>query len=117
MSYDYCSCDSFSYPYSERFPVAKKEHKCGECARKIQPGEKYWYAAGLCEGDWFDAKVCSLCRAMYDFVKAHVPCLCISFGNQHEELLACAEEAGREAPGLYFGTLRRLVKIRAARDP
>lgn len=111
MSYDYCYCDSYSYPYSEERRKAKKEHKCGECGRTIKPGEKYWYATGLCEGDWFDAKVCAQCEDMYNFVKAHVPCLCVSFGNQHGELIACAGKAGREAPGLYFGTLRRYVRV------
>ena len=115
MSYDYCSCDGYAYPYSEATRKAKKEHKCGECCRTIKPGEKYWYATGLFEGDWFEAKVCPDCEAMYLFVKAHVPCLCVSFGNQHEELLDCAREAGHEAPGLYFGTLRRYVKIKRAR--
>ena len=117
MSYDYCSCDSYAYPYrEERDRKARKPHKCGECGSAIKPGESYWYATGRCEGDWFDAKVCQRCTALYDWVKAHVPCLCTSFGNMLEELLMCAEEAGRDAPGLHFGALRRYSRIYKHKD-
>jgi hypothetical protein len=109
MSYDYCSCDSVSYPYSEATRKAKKEHVCGECSGKIKPGEKYWYATGLCEGEWFDAKVCAACEEMYLFVKAHVPCLCVSFGNQHEELLACARGSWTRGAGAL---LRNAAAVR-----
>lgn len=109
--FDFCSCDSYAYQYREERRTARKEHLCGECGSKIAPGTRYWYATGRCEGDWFDARVCPRCEALYNWVKAHVPCLCVSFGNMTEELLACAEEAGHQAPGLYFGALRRKVLI------
>lgn len=110
--FDACYCDSYSYPYrEERDRKARKAHKCGECSASIQPGERYWYATGRCEGEWFDAKVCARCTALYDYLKAHVPCLCVSFGNMIEELMELADEASHEAPGLWFGACRRKVMI------
>lgn len=43
------------------YRVARKIHACGECWRKITPGERYANAAGLTEGTWWHAKMCIHC--------------------------------------------------------
>jgi hypothetical protein len=63
---------------------------------------------GRCEGDWWSGKVCSRCWNTLEFVKAHIPCVCVSFGNMYEELLEICKEASHEAPGLLFGFYRRM---------
>jgi hypothetical protein len=46
---------------SSETPVARKEHKCCECHRVIQKGEKYERYASLCEGSWDTYKTCWDC--------------------------------------------------------
>jgi hypothetical protein len=40
---------------------AAKEHKCCECDKIIAKGERYEYASGKCEGEFWDAKTCLIC--------------------------------------------------------
>lgn len=40
---------------------ALKAHKCCECDKPIQYGERYEYASGKCEGDFWTAKTCLVC--------------------------------------------------------
>lgn len=44
--------------------TAKKEHKCGICQKKIQPGEKYREYAGKYDGDFYYGKECEPCQAI-----------------------------------------------------
>jgi hypothetical protein len=38
--------DSYCEFFQDRAPVARKRHKCGECFRMIEPGERYRYVSG-----------------------------------------------------------------------
>lgn len=109
MSLDFaCSCDTYSYPYHEDVHTARKEHKCYDCGRKIAPGEWYVAVGGKCEGEWWEGKECSHCWSAMEWVKAHVPCLCVEFGNMREMLIEICREAQPQAPGLLFGLYRRM---------
>ena len=46
-------------------PVAKREHRCDECRRAIQPGESYLREGGLSYdgGGWETYKTCRHCDA------------------------------------------------------
>jgi hypothetical protein len=112
-----CVCDSYSYPYHERVRTAKKEHKCYDCGRRILPGEWYVAVGGLCEGYWWNGKECKNCWSALEWIKAHIPCVCVSYGNMYDELVEIAREAQPQAPGLLFGLYRRLSGTRAMRDP
>lgn len=48
---------------TERERTARKAHRCGECWRVIQVGERYVGAAGKSEGDFWSAKQCAHCHA------------------------------------------------------
>ena len=111
-----CYCD-YDPPtvYSVRQHVARKEHRCSECGRVIRPGERYDCAFGIWGGRGDTFKTCQHCRALYDWVKAHVPCLCGLHGNQIEECIATAQHWAHQAPGLLFGAYRRQVLIHRAR--
>lgn len=118
MDFDFaCSCDSYSYPYFERKRKARKEHACYDCSYKIQPGEPYTAVGGLCEGEWWHGAICSRCMSLLEWVKAHIPCVCVSFGNMREELTEICQEASREAPGLLFGFYRRMLQSRSPAAP
>lgn len=42
---------------------ARKEHRCGECGRTIEPGESYWILGGVAEGTIYRTKTCAHCKA------------------------------------------------------
>ena len=56
------NADGYPEFLSQYHPVAKKTHRCGECHRCIAPGEKYRYAAGKQDGDFWTAKICAHCE-------------------------------------------------------
>lgn len=69
MSEQPCSCiyvdDSYSPEFiNERTPVARIEHKCGECDRIIKPGEKYESATGCWDGEVSTHKTCTDCLSV-----------------------------------------------------
>lgn len=117
MSYD-CFCD-YDPPsvFNETAPVARKEHRCTECGRAIQRGEKYQCAWGIWDGMAETFKTCPRCLALRDYVKAHVPCLCLGFGRLHDDCMEAARGYAHEAPGLLFGAYRRLVLVQRAPRP
>ncbi len=111
MDFDFaCDCDTYSYPFFERQRKAKKEHACYDCSHKIQPGEQYTAVGGKCEGEWWSGCICSQCWSLLQWVKAHIPCVCVSYGNMREELLEICQEASPQAPGLLFGLYRRMLR-------
>ena len=110
-----CYCDyerpDFYFRSAHRARVA---HKCYECGARILPGELYEVARGKWDGDFDQFKTCCRCLALREWVVAHVPCSCWSHGNMREDVLIDAEHWGMQAPGLWFGALRREVAIRRA---
>jgi hypothetical protein len=50
--------------FDERFPKARKEHRCCECGEAIQPGETYEYVKGCWDGEFSVYKTCMTCRAI-----------------------------------------------------
>ena len=58
--YEHAEC------YSNREVIARKEHKCCECGKKISPSQKYHYITGKWEGEWADYKMCNICDEISD---------------------------------------------------
>lgn len=59
-------CDE-PFEFSVRtFPVARKEHKCSECNKVIQRGEKYERVVGKYDGDIEAFKTCLVCAEIAD---------------------------------------------------
>lgn len=58
-----CMADGYAEFCAVRERRAAKEHRCEECGRTIPVGERYSYASGKFEGDFFDAKQCVHCAA------------------------------------------------------
>ena len=46
---------------SVKRPTARKPHRCDECRRTIEPGEKYERTAAVWEGDFFTNVACAHC--------------------------------------------------------
>ena len=108
-----CVCD-YEQPIwsSQRILTARKPHRCEECRRAIQPGERYEYCAGMWQRGTVERfKVCSRCLALREYVKEAVPCLCWAYGNIIDDCIEAAREYAHELPGLLFGAYRREVAI------
>ena len=75
--------------HRELWPKARKRHKCCECRKTIQPGEKYQLIEGLWDGDCWDRfKTCAECAEMRDNAWRHVS-EAVPFGGL---IRACAED-------------------------
>lgn len=117
-SYDaFCECDIDGYSsfYSSAIRKARKQHQCSECFSIILPGESYEYASGKQEGEMWDAKTCSTCLELVNYIKAHVPCYCRMHGDLFEDRLRSLVEEATQTPGFAFGILRRVVACNARR--
>lgn len=111
-----CVCD-YDPPssYVPRMQTARKYHECSECKSLIQKGERYEYVFGVWDGRYAHFKTCPTCLALRDWVKAHVPCFCWSHGNMRSDAIETADWYAPQAPGLMFGTYRRVVAIKRRR--
>lgn len=53
--------------FEEKYPTARKEHKCYECGATIRVNEKYHFAKGCWDGKWEQFKTCLICNDLrYD---------------------------------------------------
>lgn len=116
MSGDYCGCDDPAEVYCAARHKARKVHRCDECSAQIQSGETYERTFMIFEGEAVVYRTCAPCLALRDFVTAHVPCFCVCHGNMIEDAVGAADYYGHEAPGLYFGALRRQLLIEKRRE-
>ena len=105
-----CWCDwEPAGVYAASIHTARVAHKCYECRRTIEAGQRYERVAMLFEGRWSTYKTCGRCVSMRAWVQAHVPCLCFTHGNTVDECFEAAREYAHEAPGLLFGAWRRYI--------
>jgi hypothetical protein len=86
---------------------ARKEHRCGECGRAIQPGEIYLYAFLVIEGFGCSFKTCAHCRVAEEWLSANCG------GWVYEEVLEEIEEHGVEYPALAERLKAFAQKMRA----
>lgn len=110
-----CYCDYESptvYRRSEH--TAAKAHKCYECHRQINPGERYERVFAIWDGDANNVCTCRHCLALREWVVAHVPCSCRAHGNMLDDLRNDVEAYWHEAPGLLMGWLRRRAALKRA---
>lgn len=113
MSACYCDYDA-PVLYKAARRNARKEHRCGECSRRIVPGETYEDAQGMMPGgDFYYAKTCSHCLDIRQYVQNSVPCFCWAHGSMEEDAenaIADAYYRARdEVKGLWFAVGRLVV--------
>ncbi|NOV25928.1 hypothetical protein E5S69_20715 [Cupriavidus necator] len=110
-----CFCD-YDAPefYVQATHKARKAHRCNECRRQIKAGENYERASGKWDGQVDFFKTCEHCVSIRQWVKAHVPCACLSHGNLIEDAIEYGRAYAHEAPGFLFGIHRRRAQARRA---
>lgn len=89
--------------------TARKPHRCSDCQRTIQPGERYEWGKWLYDGVWSGAKQCVHCRAAG--VWLHHKC----GGYLWTEILEELEEHWRDEPSLRTFKLAKLICLMRCR--
>ena len=64
------TCDDYARVFTKVERTARVEHKCGECGRKIEPGERYEAFRALSATDdyWWSTKTCEHCLAAREWL-------------------------------------------------
>jgi len=65
-------CDDADYSYSvqsERFPRARKEHRCYACREPIRIGDKYAYSVAIGQEGFDSYKHCLRCYTMLEAIQ------------------------------------------------
>lgn len=59
-----CMIDDAEPIYPKRItqPKARKEHKCCECGRPIEIGERHEHVSGICDRRMFSERTCEGCQ-------------------------------------------------------
>ncbi len=84
-----CECDDDGPAlFKEDMVKAKKQHKCCECCKPINPGDVYEYAFGVWGGDAGSFHTCEKCSDLRQSLIAAG--FCLAFGELqygHQEYL------------------------------
>jgi DNA-directed RNA polymerase subunit RPC12/RpoP len=56
--------------WKSQYHIARKEHVCEYCNKKILVGEKYSRESGMYEGEFNDYCLCDRCRNIISYVKS-----------------------------------------------
>jgi hypothetical protein len=103
-----CSCDydgDYSSFSEQEIRKARKTHKCCECRAIIAPGQKYEYARGMYDHEFWTAKTCIPCtnirrdygcNAPYGELREYVE-ECLGFDYVTGEFCSWAEEEDSDA--------------------
>lgn len=111
-----CYCDyEPAQLYSETRPIARKEHKCCECGRKIRPGERYERVYGIWDNGPETYKTCVYCLGLRDTAESRLDCLCWQHGNMLEDVIEAIRDTAYAIPGLAMAAGRWIVEGRRDR--
>lgn len=107
-----CDCDYGEPPEFCRVarPVARKSHRCGECSRVIEAGERYENICGKWEGVIDTCKTCVFCLALRDYLEGRLHCFCWTYSNLLEDAVQTVRDIRDEYPGLAMATGRLIVE-------
>jgi hypothetical protein len=75
-------------------PKARKPHKCSECHRIIQPGEKYERFSGKFDGSLFCLKTCLQCAEIRDAFNCDGGAIVDGLWSEMEDLVFPAMTTG-----------------------
>lgn len=109
-----CSCD-YDPPvfYHAARPLARVSHKCHECERTIQPGERYERVRAMWEDEPVTLKTCVYCLAMRDLVDCRAECFCWAHGNLVVDIKCLTDELP-DGTGLRMAVGRIVIERKRA---
>lgn len=103
----YCDYDPVDAYWASR-PIARKSHRCDECSRTIQPGERYERVRGIWSGFPAVFKTCVWCLAARDLVTSSLQCFCWSHQSLTEDISNVLQDT--KVPGLKMAVGRLAVE-------
>jgi len=81
-------CEQRGPDVYELKPVkARKSHRCCECQKAIAPGQHYWKAKGLWEGEWSAFSTCPECQNLWNHLES-MGWECPSHGGLRDEIFS-----------------------------
>ena len=112
----YCDYDGPEF-LNKQERVARKGHRCCECYRTIQPGERYTHATGRWDGTFSTFKRCGNCSAVQQALQERLPCYCWYWGGLYEDegLPEYLNDLRRAETGDYFAVMRLIVAAKRAK--
>lgn len=104
------TADGLSIALHEEHRTARKEHRCTECRRMIQPGEQYLNEGTLFEGRIDTFKTCSHCQVVRQWLTKECGGWCYS--GLPEDIQAHAQDGwyGKGVAMLAAGISRQWTK-------
>lgn len=106
-----CSCnfsataDGYSAILSDKVRTARKTHRCRECNRPIQPGEKYRVEKTLFDGSVGTVKTCMDCNS----IRTHL-CEYYYYGEVRELVRNSVADMGGEVPERCISPLTPIAR-------
>ena len=104
----------------ERFPTARKRHRCCECRGFVEPFDIYQHVSGMWDGDFNTFKTCPHCLQARDFYIEDLGSrdfrdpddgqFC--FGQLFEDMREAADESNLYGTGLKFRAYRYIIEAR-----
>lgn len=110
-----CWCD-YDLPalFRESRPIARIEHRCSECGRAIQPGERYERVVGVWDRLFSTYRTCVYCLAIRDMMQQRLTCFCYCYTDVREAVTNTLMEEWHRFPGLAFAIGR--IEVERVRD-
>jgi hypothetical protein len=111
----YCDYDAPEF-FREVTPRAVFKHKCSECGRVIQKGERYKRILGKWDGHFSTFNRCHHCDSVATELAARIPCYCDMYGGlwDGDRLLDYMADLREAGTGDYFAVGRLMVAARRA---
>lgn len=79
-----------------RYPIAQKVHLCDWCGKCIDIGEKYYYYAGTCHGEFSTLKYHLICEKVIDGVLVSEGMSSYELSELQDIYHDCYEQRGSE---------------------
>lgn len=112
-SIDYCDARDRVHTTTHR--RARKQHKCEECGRRIEAGERYRYTSGIdSDGFAFSHKLCSHCDVVAEWLVVNCGGWVRGGDELYEDIRSHGEDCRRfDLYRLAAGMRHQWVRIRS----
>lgn len=88
--------EGHTHMFNNQHRTARKDHKCGECWRTINKGEKYYATSGVGEDGFFSTKTCSHCKIAQEWLTKQCRGFC--YGMVEEDIREHLSDHSYQSP-------------------